>query len=381
MEEQSILKLKPTNVLPKLISISDLFSSVIKVYFSRFGLFFGISILPGAVWFVGKIIKFYYPPDAVSVPISLLVIALFLVSSLLSVLSVIALIYAIPRPTSIVEAYKFSTSKLFSFLWLGLINTLMIFGGLVLFVIPGIVVAVWLSFSSFILIYENLNGFNALFKSKAYVRGYFFPVFGRIIFPIAIIFGLSFFLGVLFGFGSNLIESVITARNYDFFSSSLLQLVSVFFLPFIMIYQYVLYHDLASKKIKTMEAQPKENKKSFILVCILGLISIPIFISISSIIGIPSSSVIIRDQKRYSDLLQIQSRIQLYHMDRKQYPISLDELTPKYFNFTPKDPLTGNAYDYRIILNGDGYEVCSRLESNLSPACITSSSTKSNKSR
>lgn len=53
--------------------------------------------------------------------------------------------------------------------------------GFVLLIIPGIIVGVWLSFSPYVLFKENTTIVGALKRSRELVRGYWWPIFGRLI--------------------------------------------------------------------------------------------------------------------------------------------------------------------------------------------------------
>lgn len=53
--------------------------------------------------------------------------------------------------------------------------------GFVLFIIPGIIFSVWFSFAHLIAILENENGIESMKKSKALVKGNFWPILGRFI--------------------------------------------------------------------------------------------------------------------------------------------------------------------------------------------------------
>lgn len=372
MDEEKKIQPEQEKALPKLISIKELFNGALDVYFGRFGVFFGTTILPVVVGILGKIIIVYYSAESNSPTFFFIGLFLILFSFALNLLSVVAVIYLISNSVTLLNAYKYAITKLLSFMYLGVLSTLMVLGGSLLVVLPGIIVGVWLSFSIYILVYENTKGFEALTKSKAYVRGYWLPVFGRTLFPIVLTLAISFLMGSFFGFGNKLFASEFVTSNYSLISQIIIQFISAAIFPFVMIYQYLLYRDLVSKKLTTLNQQPKENNKYFVGGVVLGVIAIPIFILISYFSGASLNKEILRDGKRYSDLLQIQTRIQLYYRDHNEYPSSLNELTPKYFSVAPLDPLTGNAYEYQIVLNGKGYEVCSALESTSTLACVKS---------
>jgi tetratricopeptide (TPR) repeat protein len=116
------------------------------------------------------------------------------------------------------------------------------------FIIPGIIFHVWFYFSSNVLIEEDIAGLNALYRSKEYVRGRWFKLYGRIVLVgvIASIIGIIPILG---------------------------QLVM---LPIIVIFNYVLYNDF--KNVSTVPES--DNKKLLFAIIGVPLLSITIFIFI-----------------------------------------------------------------------------------------------------
>ena len=98
---------------------------------------------------------------------------------------------------------------------------------MMLLIIPAIIFAVSFRFSLYVFIFENLNGIDAMKKSKKLVAGYWWPVFARFL-----------LLGVIF-----IIADIIFGK--------LGQLINLFITtPFALIYTYVMYQDL--QKIKQM---------------------------------------------------------------------------------------------------------------------------------
>ncbi|MFZ5933219.1 MAG: hypothetical protein ACOYT7_04055 [Patescibacteria group bacterium] len=115
------------------------------------------------------------------------------------------------------KAWKFF---LVSFVLLLLINL-----GFVLVIIPGIILGVWFSFSQFIAISEGLGAKESLAKSRALVKGYFFPILGRLL-----VFMLVFML----------IEIILSL--IPFFGS----LATVLLGPFFILPSYLLYKELST---------------------------------------------------------------------------------------------------------------------------------------
>ena len=87
------------------------------------------------------------------------------------------------------EIYSFAWNKAWGLFLLGLLLFLIIIGGAILLIIPGIIFSVCFSFSKFIYLYEGSGIEESLGKSKELVKGRFWPVTGRL-FVIGLLMGI-----------------------------------------------------------------------------------------------------------------------------------------------------------------------------------------------
>ncbi len=85
-----------------------------------------------------------------------------------------------------------------------------------------------------------------------------------------------------------------------------------------------------------------------------------------------TASQVRRDERRLTDLRQVQLALELYADDNQQtYPDTITRLTAKgasgraYTSKLPKDPKTGADYEYRKTAAG-GYELCANFETDKS---------------
>jgi len=153
--------------------------------------------------------------------------------------SLIYLIKEREQKIGIKKSLKKGWSVLLSFIWIGFLVGLCVFGGSLLFIIPGIIFTVWFAFSEYVLIDKGIKGSKALSRSKELVKGFFGGVLWRL-FVIAAI-------GIIVGFLQESIEQ--TAVNV------IIGLITTFFLtPFATIYSFLLYENL--KRIKTSPESP-----------------------------------------------------------------------------------------------------------------------------
>jgi hypothetical protein len=111
-----------------------------------------------------------------------------------------------------------------SFFWAMFLRGLMVLGGLILFVIPGIIFSVWFAFTQYTFVFEGKRGFDASGHSRQLVKSYAWPVFGRI---------------VLFGVLSILVSMIPRVGRF---------IDLLFVAPFGIFYLYCIYEDL--KRVK-----------------------------------------------------------------------------------------------------------------------------------
>jgi len=130
------------------------------------------------------------------------------------------------------DIYKTSKRWLWSYLGAAIITGLLTGLGFVLLIIPGIIIAVWFSFASFVVVNENLSPIAALKASRNYVRGKFWAVLGRWALFFLVTMGASVvvnLIGTLFGeTGQNVLSMVFT----------------LFLTPFVAVYGVHFYRDV-----------------------------------------------------------------------------------------------------------------------------------------
>jgi hypothetical protein len=109
----------------------------------------------------------------------------------------------------------------------------MVFLGSIALVIPGIYLFIGFQFSKYILVVEGKKGWDALDRSRDYVRGRWWPVFGRFLLYFAPLYVLNLLPNFLPGIEAKFVGSCI-----------LVSLVS----PFGVIFFYKIYENLVVLK-------------------------------------------------------------------------------------------------------------------------------------
>lgn len=77
------------------------------------------------------------------------------------------------------NAYNRALKLFFPYLWVSILAGLVIYGGFIFFVIPGIVLSILFSVSFMLVLFESERGVAVLIKSREYIRGYGMQVFWR----------------------------------------------------------------------------------------------------------------------------------------------------------------------------------------------------------
>lgn len=144
--------------------------------------------------------------------------------------------------TTIQGAYRRGLEGFFSYIWISFLTGLFTIIGLLLFIVPGIIVAVWLSFALYVFVAEDKRGLDALIQSREYVRGYWWAVLRRFLFLMVIaLCALIVFGGVMFVLAlvTGGLDAVIDFGGGFF---------SLLFTPFSLVYTGLLYKELKEKK-------------------------------------------------------------------------------------------------------------------------------------
>ena len=224
--------------MEKLIPISDLFKKSFELYKPRmWAMFFlgliawvGSAVIFALVGLLG-IVSFIFVSE--NLKLGLLMALIFLVGLLLVIIInlwvQVALMFAVREEnakSSVKDLLMMTKGRLASYYWIAFLNAVIILAGFIVFIIPGVILSIWFCFSQYAFVFEGTKGFAALSRSKELVKGYWWPVLGRILILAAITILISFISKLGF-----LINSLFT-------------------MPFGIMYMYVIYEDL--KRVKSL---------------------------------------------------------------------------------------------------------------------------------
>src|SRR3989344_1365127 len=172
----------------------------------------------------------------------------------ISFIAALALIYALRDNCGLSDAVGESAHKVWGYLWVSGLGSLITLGGLALGIIPGLLFGVWFSIASFIYVFEEERGVAVLLKSREYVRGYTGAVAWR--FAVVIFFGMVVSFAVSFPFG------LVNKEAKDFVGGVLQILIT----PFILIYSYQIFKNLVAMKPE-VRARGAASGRGFLIFC------------------------------------------------------------------------------------------------------------------
>jgi hypothetical protein len=272
-------------------TVGGLLDKSFKIFRERFVTLVGISFVPGIITTIialvilltsgfqsdlPSLLKSYFLQGNRS--LTGLFFVIYLIVLVASFWSQVALLFSVHNKTNIVESYKKSYSKILSYGWIGFLSGLVVFAGILLFIVPGIIFAVWISLSAFVFIVEGEKGTRALAKSREYVRGYWWNVFVKLValFGVAIIalIGIGIVVGII---GS--IARLIPGGTFvsDILSTVFQAAISSFY----MVYIYEMYKNLKEVKEAGGLAVAQGKKGLFIGLAILGVLFIIVVLPIA----------------------------------------------------------------------------------------------------
>jgi hypothetical protein len=224
----------------------EILKQAIAIYKERFKTFFGINLIAllisNSIIFGMTLIGKFIDRDYLALFLFWLVIS-ELIAIIIVALSQLALAYAIKdydEKIGIIEAYKKAFNKVTSFLWIMILTFIITLLGLILFIIPGIIFAIWFSFAYYVLITEDLKGVKALSKSKEYVSQNFWKVFSRIFYIFLIYFVIYLIPKLLF---DTIIKMPLIYQIINFGLAAIST-------PLLVIYGFLLY-----TKVKALKTQ------------------------------------------------------------------------------------------------------------------------------
>jgi Uncharacterised protein family (UPF0259) len=231
----------------KEISVGEVIDGSVRLYFRNFATIFLIYLLP--LFVVELIIIAIWPHHDPSVEFfstgNALVEGLRFVAAIPASAAITVAVSEITlgHKPRVARAYGRVLDVIGQFLWTYLLGTLILAIGFVLLVLPGIIALVLLMFSTVVVMLERRSGFDALRRSVALGKGYYWRNFGALVLSMVLILTGQLILGLpvaMFAAAVE-VEPGIATRL-------LLAAISNVFTPILMILATLLYYDLRIRK-------------------------------------------------------------------------------------------------------------------------------------
>jgi len=241
------------NVGVKLISIKELISQSLTIYKLHFKKLIAMSLLP-VLGYISMVIVaglFYmqinFGPS--SGPLSVMI---YIVLGLLGLVVLVAAIYIYllaqigsyilvrdrEQNLRVWPTFKAARPLVSNFFETNLLTSVIIMLWFLLLIVPGIIMAVYYSFVTWVFIMEGLKNKAAMRRSKELVKGNWWSIFWKIFLPTMVV-------SLIFAIPSSFIEPETTA---DSVYSAFTDILSLIIAPFFLIYTYNLYRNLVALK-------------------------------------------------------------------------------------------------------------------------------------
>ncbi len=242
------------NNLIKLKSLSKLLRESWELYKTRIRTLLTIAFLPivFSLFFSFLLHSLEKTNLQYSILFSIVEVISLLVSFFLLLWITPSLILSIKNDTDAVDSLKEGLSFVVSYFWLYFLVNIIVLGGSLLLIIPGILFSIWFGLSVYILVFEQEKGFKALFASKELVSGNFIKVLWRFL-----AFGLVIFLFFLF----LSIFLVFLFQSYDFVGDLIGYLFNWLAFPLLVVFGILLYKNLRELKKEVIYPEPSVGRK------------------------------------------------------------------------------------------------------------------------
>ncbi len=198
---------------------------------------------------------------------SFLPMILSLVGAVLSVFASIGIMKQIRSSwsLSVGDTYRVATPYFWSMVWVSILTGFAVLGGTILLVIPGIIVAIMLSFTRPAVVLDDIKGMAALSWSGELVSGIWGGIFwrlfvmGLLVFLVSLLFNLLPYIGAI---------------------------SALFTTPFALIYMVRLYENVKAHKGILPAQSVGKNRGMYMTLAILGALVIPVILLVGIGLGL-----------------------------------------------------------------------------------------------
>ncbi len=171
---------------------------------------------------------------------------------ILSILTILTLHHTHDQQLDLLTLPKKGWDLIKPVIWVSLLQALIMLGGFLLVIIPGIVFTVWFAYAQEAVIIDNKRGIEALTASRQLSKGRFFTVLWYTISIPLLIFGLYLiFASGLTGIIAALLKTpldIIVSENPPLWIDMVFSVGIIFVMPLMLIYSVMTYLQLKERK-------------------------------------------------------------------------------------------------------------------------------------
>ncbi len=237
-------------------SIGSLFCDSWKLYKERWQVLVEIVLLPTLVVALGYVLL------SLGFPFSILGGLIVFIGYIIFVFSMLPVIFSLHHTAGVDASYKATIGWFWPFVWVTILEVFAVMGGFIILIIPGIWLGVALMLMMYVFVSEHRRGIDALRQSKDYIKGYWWAILGRVL-----LLGLMFFAAMVVIEIPVMIIAGNTARVL------VTMLLTLFFVPFSIIYHYVIFENLRALKPEFADAQTKKGTGFIKTSAIVGIVA------------------------------------------------------------------------------------------------------------
>ncbi|RJQ36386.1 hypothetical protein C4552_03810 [Candidatus Parcubacteria bacterium] len=225
---------------PPLVSAGELMLGAWMFYQRHARIFIGISTVPTAVSLVALLL------EESPLPIAAIAFLLSGIATLLGRLAFIATVSERGAPAGgVTGAYQHAVAFFGPFLWISILAGIAILGGMVLFVLPGILLSVWLSFPAYALVGGHKTGLAALVASWQAVRGSWLSVAWRFLAFAVMIAALGILISIIASIAGRMAFASLKEAPAMILPLTQIVFFNAIALPLGVIFSWRLWQDLA----------------------------------------------------------------------------------------------------------------------------------------
>lgn len=356
-----VLHLNAPLVKNKLSGPFTLLKETLGIYKKRFTILVKLVLVPIIIFSVASVMLLNSLQSSISASVFITFVLVSIVGTIYSIVITGATIKMsnLQENLTTAEYFRLSLKMTPALLLVLLFSGLAVLGGFLLLLIPGLIFGVWFSLSAYSLIHENLRGRAALLRSKELAKGYWWAIFGRILFYQLFLFVVLAGIGVF--------SAITLLGGMDVMTIQyIVSVVSTLVFPLSIFYPYLIYENLTSIKGPPRDTNTSSINK-FIVIGIIAGILLPL--ATITLLALNSARIKARDTHRIADTRIINFQLDnYYYKNGNIYPKSLNELQ---LSINPVDPLTGEPYEYTVAPDGQDYRLCYNAEETKEEVCFT----------